>query len=335
MLSLHCQLQHPITLRVDLKVQGLTVLLGRSGAGKSTLLRALVGLLPGKVSPWGDLPTEQRPIGYLPQGYALFPHLRIWQNVAYSLDGTRAHRRAQALALLERVGLPSHADLYPHHLSGGQKQRVALARALARKPQLLLLDEPTSALDAQTRDEMIETLVQESRDFHIPMLVVTHDLGISRRAQYMGVLRAGELVAQGNPAELFARPPDPQTAQLLGVDNFFSARILQVKTPGIYVAGTADWQLTVCGPAGLGMGQEVLLGIRGEQLRLASGGENELTFALQECWNDGIWIRFRCVSPFPLQGCTLDPLVMASEQTFLKIKIPQEHLLLWNNQTTS
>ena len=138
LLEVHYRLNRPVRLEARFRVRGFTVLLGQSGAGKTSLLKALAGLLPAEGTPFGGLPPERRPVGYLPQDLALFPHMTAWENVAFPLKGR--DRKARALALLERVGLLEHAHKRPGELSGGQRQRVALARALARKPELLLLD---------------------------------------------------------------------------------------------------------------------------------------------------------------------------------------------------
>src|SRR5487761_1957474 len=134
-MKISARLQRPLVLDVDFTVEGFTVLLGRSGVGKTTLLKALAGLVPAQCAPFGRLAPGQRPVGYLPQGFALFPHLACWRNVAYGLE--KGAGRREAVALLARFGMADFADRMPHTLSGGEQQRVALARALAHKPQLL------------------------------------------------------------------------------------------------------------------------------------------------------------------------------------------------------
>jgi molybdate transport system ATP-binding protein len=138
-LEVHYRLRWPIALEARFQIRGFTALLGESGVGKTTLLKALCGLIPAEGTPYSGLPPEKRPVGYLPQDLALFPHMTALENVAFPLSG---RGKGEALALLARVGLLEHAHKRPQALSGGQRQRVALARALARKPELLLLDEP-------------------------------------------------------------------------------------------------------------------------------------------------------------------------------------------------
>jgi ABC-type Fe3+/spermidine/putrescine transport system ATPase subunit len=220
----------PIALDVDFELHGFTALLGASGEGKTTVLKALAGLVPSHGEPFGTLPPQRRPIGYLPQGYAVFPHLRAWENVAYAFGGRlRAHRQA-ALDLLQSVGLAQQAELRPGQLSGGQQQRVALARALARAPQLLLLDEPTSALDASTRDEVMAELVARMHRLGIPALAATHDAGLAAMADWVVLLAGREVIQQGPPAEVFSHPRSAAAAALLGLRNRFDAQVLRHDT---------------------------------------------------------------------------------------------------------
>jgi len=228
-MSLHVKLhiRLPIALDANFEVRGFTALLGASGEGKSTVLKALAGLVPSQGEPFAALPPQRRPVGYLPQGYALFPHLRAWENVAYALGGKLAAQRQAAIGLLQSVGLASQIDLRPSQLSGGQQQRVALARALARSPQLLLLDEPTSALDTTTRDDIMAELVSRMHQLCIPALAATHDAGLAAMADWVVLLSERRVIQQGPPAEVFARPVSVAAAALLGVRNRFAARVLR------------------------------------------------------------------------------------------------------------
>lgn len=206
-------------------------LAGPSGAGKTSLLRIVAGLArpqDGLVACGGetwldtargvDLPPERRRCGYVFQEYALFPHLRAWQNVAYPLrELARGERRRRALELLDRFGLGERADARPRTLSGGERQRVALARALARRPAALLLDEPLSALDPRTRAAAARELGAVLRESGVPALLVTHDFGeAALLATTVGVIDGGRVVQMGDPAELAARPASPFVADLTG-----------------------------------------------------------------------------------------------------------------------
>lgn len=223
----------PVKLDVHFQVEGFTVVLGRSGEGKTSLLKAIAGLLPARGQPFAGLPPERRPVGYLPQHYALFPHLRVWQNVAFPLRGRRADKRRRALELLERVGIAHLADRYPHELSGGQKQRVALVRALAREPQLLLLDEPTSALDPSTREEVMREVASLIRSTGTPVLAVSHDPVVARLADRVAVLSEGQIVQEGSAHQVFLSPTSPAVARLVGVSNLLEARVLETSPPWV------------------------------------------------------------------------------------------------------
>jgi molybdate transport system ATP-binding protein len=206
-------------------------LAGPSGAGKSSLLRVVAGLLRprrGRVECGGrvwldtergvDVAPERRGCGYVFQEYALFDHLRVWQNVAYGMDGVpRRERRAAALALLERFGVAGLAGERPRSLSGGERQRVALARALARRPAALLLDEPLSALDARTRASASRELASVLRTSGVPVLLVTHDFTeAALLGDEVGVIDGGRVVQRGTAAELAAAPASAFVADFSG-----------------------------------------------------------------------------------------------------------------------
>ena len=204
---------------------------GPSGAGKSTLLRVAAGLLrpdEGVVScgedVWldtsrgRDIAPEQRGCGYVFQDYALFGHLRVWQNVAYGLRRLpRATRRERAQELLASFGIAQLAEARPRTLSGGERQRVALARALAPQPRALLLDEPLSALDARTRASASRELAGVLRATGVPALLVTHDF---TEAAVLGdrvaVIDGGRIVQQGSAGELAASPASAFVADFTG-----------------------------------------------------------------------------------------------------------------------
>jgi molybdate transport system ATP-binding protein len=228
-----------LTLDVGLDAQpGETVvLLGPNGAGKTTLLRVLAGLLPldaGRVvvdrqvlddptsGAW--VPTERRPIGYVFQNHALFPHLSALENVAFGLRARGARRREadqQAQAWLERVGVAEHAGARPGALSGGQAQRVALARALVLEPRVLLLDEPLSALDATARVDTRRELRRQLEAHDGVRVVVTHDpVDAMTLADRVIVLEGGRVVQAGPLAELRERPRSRYVADLVGVNLY-------------------------------------------------------------------------------------------------------------------
>jgi molybdate transport system ATP-binding protein len=203
-------------------------LAGPSGAGKTSVLRVVAGLVRPErgrvvcgdevwldVTAGVDVAPERRRVGYVFQEYALFPHLRVWQNVAYPLRGDG--RRARALELLERFGIAGLADERPRTLSGGERQRVAVARALARKPAALLLDEPLSALDSRSRAAAGRELGAVLAEAGVPALLVTHDFTeAALLGTRVGVIDGGRIVQEGTAAELAAEPASAFVADFTG-----------------------------------------------------------------------------------------------------------------------
>jgi molybdate transport system ATP-binding protein len=218
-----------LDVALDLDERGL-VLVGPNGAGKTTVLLAIVGARRpsrGRISIAGDVlfdgaggidrATEERGLAYLPQDYALFPHLTAAGNVAFGLRGPRAERIKRARSLLDRLGVGSVADRHPGALSGGERQRVALARALAPSPRALLLDEPLAALDVESREHVRDFLVAELRAQRRPFIVIAHDReDIRAFAAPVAVLEQGRVVQQGELATVEAAPATSFAAHLLG-----------------------------------------------------------------------------------------------------------------------
>ena len=213
-------------------------LLGPSGSGKSTALKALAGFerpSSGRLYVGGrdvtDLPPYQRGLGVVVQQYALFPHMRVLDNVAFGLRAHRVRRPEvdrRVGEALEMVGMASFARRYPAELSGGQQQRIAIARALAIAPQVLLLDEPLSALDAQLRQDMIGELQGLRRDLpDVAMVYVTHDqVEALSLAERIVVMRDGRIVDAGIAGSLYRTPPSRFTATFLGDANLLPATVL-------------------------------------------------------------------------------------------------------------
>jgi len=230
-------------LRQSVVEFSVTALVGPSGCGKTTVLRCLAGLdFPqrGRMS-FGDeiwfdasrrinLRPQQRGIGYLFQEYALFPHLSVFDNIAFGLTSStgprplRRGRRTSRAGIRERVGqlleMLQLAELearYPHELSGGQQQRVALARTVAPRPRLLLLDEPLSALDSPTRADLRRELRGVLSEWAIPTIIVTHDPSeVTAFADHVVVLCDGRVRQQGTVAEVFQHPADAAVARIVG-----------------------------------------------------------------------------------------------------------------------
>ncbi|NVK22801.1 MAG: ABC transporter ATP-binding protein [Kangiellaceae bacterium] len=213
-------------------------LLGPSGCGKTTLLRAIAGLEPiydGQIIIHGNLcselermiPPEQRKLGLVFQDHALFPHLSIFDNVAFGLRKlNKKDKQARVLECLELVGLADLGERFPHQLSGGQQQRVALARTIAPKPRLILLDEPFSSLDTHLRRSLARELKELLKEQEIASLLVTHDQQEAfAMADYIGVMHQGHLLQWDTPYNLYHQPVDAQIASFIGEGHFIAGII--------------------------------------------------------------------------------------------------------------
>jgi molybdate transport system ATP-binding protein len=224
----------------------ITILFGPSGSGKTTVLRCISGLErlnAGKVifrdQDWTSLPPQRRPLGFLFQDYALFPHLRVRENIAYGTRG-RSEIVDRVAAMLK---VSDVLDRNPLELSGGQQQRVALARVLAREPELLLLDEPLSALDAATRDHVRSELAQLLRSLRIPAIVVTHDwVDALTLGDWMIVMAGGRILQTGPPQEVFTRPQHREVAAAVGVETVATGCLLS-RANGVAMLAIGSAQL--------------------------------------------------------------------------------------------
>ncbi len=210
----------------------MLALLGESGCGKTTTLRMIAGFetpTSGKVIVDGkelgpNVPAYKRNIGIFFQNYALFPHMSVYDNVAFGLRMRRVppeETRKRVDKALAMVRLPDLGDEYPRRLSGGQQQRVALARALVTRPQILLLDEPLSNLDAKLRVEMQVEIKRIQRELGITTIIVTHDQEEAvSLAHRVAVMRHGEIMQLGTPEEVFDHPSSPFVADFMGFQTF-------------------------------------------------------------------------------------------------------------------
>ncbi|MEM9431066.1 MAG: ABC transporter ATP-binding protein [Pseudomonadota bacterium] len=249
----------------------LTALLGPSGCGKTTLLRMIAGLeapSQGAILLGADditaEPAHKRRFGMVFQSFALFPHLSVRDNVAYSLTISgvaKAEAAATAERLLDLVRLSGYGDRRIGALSGGQRQRVAIARALAQEPQVFLLDEPMSALDAKLREEMQVELRLLQQRLGITTIVVTHD---QREAMTMAdqivVMSNGRVEQVGPPQEIYHKPGNAFVAEFIGKANFFDGA---AEAGGVRVAGTLLETET-----GFRAGSDVRVAIRPERISL-------------------------------------------------------------------
>ena len=258
-------------------------LLGPSGSGKSTLLRLIAGfkrarsgqLLVDGVDISGQ-PPWQRNIGMVFQSYALWPHLTVWDNVAFGLVERRVDKatiRARVGAALELVGLHDFGARRPNQLSGGQQQRVALARTIVIEPQVLLLDEPLSNLDKTLRVQMRQELLALQRRLGITTIFVTHDQEEAMStADRMAVLDQGVVQQVGTPAELYDDPANAFVAGFVGTTNLLPARVLECRDGRVRVEVAALGTIELPLRADAAAAGEARLSLRPHALQLGAAG---------------------------------------------------------------
>ena len=268
-----------VSFRVD--EGAFYTLLGPSGCGKTTTLRCVAGLERpegGTVVIAGDavsggggfVPPHKRDIGMVFQSYAIWPHMTVFDNVAFPLKvgkekvsrGEIATRVGEVLDVVQLMGLEGRLAT---QLSGGQQQRLALARALVRRPKLLLLDEPLSNLDAKLRERMRWELKELQRRTGVTFVYVTHDqaeaLSMSNR---LAVLEQGKIVQEGTPREIYQRPASAFVANFVGATTFIGARVVDGR--GVLETPLGDRPVTAACPPGVSAGDQVTLAIRPENV---------------------------------------------------------------------
>jgi len=261
-------------------------LLGPSGCGKTTLLRMIAGFETpdsGTIAIDGEamnaVPPHLRPTNMVFQSYAIFPHLNVFDNIAYGLRKLRLPKeilRAKVEAMLATVRLEGLGGRAADQLSGGQRQRVALARALVREPKILLLDEPLGALDKRLRETMQVELRAIQRKVGITFLLVTHDqeeaLSLSDR---IAVMHQGRILQVADPRTLYERPNCREVADFIGEMNFFHATVRQIEGGSATVNAGLLGLITL--PAanlasGIKVDDHILLAIRPEHVQFAASG---------------------------------------------------------------
>jgi putrescine transport system ATP-binding protein len=254
---------------LDIPKGEIFALLGSSGCGKSTLLRMLAGFetpTSGVIYLGGrdiaTFPPYERPINMMFQSYALFPHLTVWENIAFGLRrmGMPKDEMAQRVdEMLDLVQLEPYAQRKPHQLSGGQQQRVALARSLARKPQLLLLDEPLGALDRKLREQTQFELVNIIESIGVTCVMVTHDQDEAMTmANRIAIMSKGQILQLGGPREVYETPNCRFVADFIGDVNLLDGTLTvdkpdhcEITTPqtvvrvGHGITGTEGMQISV------------------------------------------------------------------------------------------
>lgn len=331
---------------LDIEKGELFCLLGASGCGKSTLLRLLAGFEPptkGTIEIDGQdmagVAPADRPVNFMFQSYALFPHMSVANNIGYGLR--RAGMRGAELAervdsLLKLVRLHKLGGRKPHQLSGGQRQRVALARALARRPKLLLLDEPLAALDKKLREDTQFELVDIQEKLGTTFIVVTHDQEEAMTlAGRIGIMDAGQLVQVDAPRRLYERPKSSFVADFLGTISFVDGVVASRDKTSITIGG----DLNICAACGddLPVGAAVKLAIRPEKINLSrskSGDVNEIEVVVEDLAYLGFATNYRVKTAsgqmFKLQQQqrrSLDPPLSWDEKGYVHFD-PQDVIVL-------
>ena len=285
---------------LDVAPGEFVTLLGPSGCGKTTTLRMIAGFgVPdsGRILIGGDDVTyaavSARNIGFVFQNYALFPHLSIFENVAYGLRvrGQRENEIRRAVGeVLEMVGLAGYEQQFSSQLSGGEQQRVALARAIVIRPRVLLFDEPLSNLDARLRVQMRDEIRDLQKRLAITTVYVTHDqeeaMAVSDR---IGVMNQGSIVQLGSAEDLYYRPASEFVARFVGKVNLVPGRI--VAAAGRLRVETLGTQLLVANPLpGLGAGDRVLVVLRPEAIGVSAAVEKHMDKSMDGCRDDPLSI---------------------------------------------
>lgn len=267
----------PAVAGVDLDIpeRAFTTLLGPSGCGKTTILRMIAGFeTPDAGSltldgvPLAGVPPERRPVNTVFQSYALFPHLSVFENVAFSLrlKSGVGNLEGKVRRALEAVHMAAFGDRLPHQLSGGQQQRVAVARAIVAEPLLLLLDEPLSALDRKMRAHLQIELKDLQRRLGIAFVYVTHDQEEAfALSDVVVVMNKGRIVQKAEPRTIYARPADSFVADFIGGAALVRGRIAGAAA-GAAAIDTPLGRVETGAVDGLAAGQEAMLVLRPEGL---------------------------------------------------------------------
>jgi iron(III) transport system ATP-binding protein len=274
-------------------------LLGPSGCGKTTTLRCIAGLEKadeGEIIVAGErvfsassrtfVPAYRRPIGMVFQSYAIWPHMTVFENVAFPLRVAKQkisndEIRRKVMTAVEHVELGGYQDRMATQLSGGQQQRLALARALVREPKVLLLDEPLSNLDAKLRERMRVELRELQRRLGITTLYVTHDqIEALSMSNVIAVMSAGVTVQEGTPREIYLQPRSKFVAQFIGSTNQITGQVTNCGSDGIGIVRTEEGEISCGILTELRAGDKVVVVVRPESIVLhqkkPSHGENIL-----------------------------------------------------------
>jgi len=262
------------------------VLLGPSGGGKTTLLRSIGGFIrpdSGTVEIKGknvdNLPPDKRPTSMVFQGFALFPHMTVNDNIGYGLKLKSIDKdiiSEKVTKMMDLVGLSGLSDRKPHELSGGQQQRVQLARALILENDVLLLDEPLSALDAQLRKDMCIELKRLQKTVGISFVHVTHNQEEAMSvADRIAIIADGEMVEQGTPKEIYSNPKKKFTAEFIGEKNILNGVVIDFSKSKILVNIEKDEIEVANNNYAISKNQKISLSIKSESIEITKGSANK------------------------------------------------------------
>ncbi len=280
------------SLDLSLNLQNeLTVLFGPSGSGKSATLRSIAGWMEldsGMIRVNGtvcfdkkrgiNLPIHRRRIGYVLQEPSLFPHMTLFENIAYGASGLpTGERKYKILHMIERMGLNGLEDHFPSQISGGQKQRAALARALIASPLLFLLDEPFASLDTPVREKLRLDLLRIRKEDNIPIIFVTHDVDEAFVvAEEIVVLNEGKVEQRGGKEDIFYRPQTPNVAKFFGAKNIFRGKIQEIRPEKREMRVWVEekgFRAVIPHRQGAVIGERVLFCIRPEEIMILKEGK--------------------------------------------------------------
>lgn len=345
-------------LAVDFSIdREILSVLGPSGSGKTMTLQCIAGLvrpdegyiaLNGKVlfdsEKHVDLTPQMRKIGFVFQHYALFPHMRVRENIAYGIQGlTKKESDARVDLLLEKMHIQGLGYRYPRQISSGQQQRAALARALAAEPELLLLDEPFSALDTVRKERLELELAELQSTYNGNMLLVTHDLAQGYKlGSRMAIFDSGKIIQFGYKDEVISAPANRLVARLTGFKNLLEGTVTRVEAGNVQVmVPELGGELRAVNSRAdrLKINQAVTIGIRQEYISLAGGeGENVFAFIVDKVIVGVTSINYRMRACRPsAQPCYLETSLTKSTGTLIEpgkqfhVYLPPEHITIMNS----
>lgn len=287
-------------------------ILGPSGSGKTTTMMMVSGFVyptSGTIQIGeknvADLPPQKRDLGMVFQNYAVFPHLSVFENVAFPLRVRKTPKdvlKASVQEALELVKLGEFAERMPKQLSGGQQQRVALARALVFKPSVLLMDEPLGALDKKLRDHMQTEIRRIHQRLGVTVIYVTHDQGEAlTMSDRIAIMNDGRIEQIGSPSDLYDRPNTKFVADFLGDTNFIAGKLVDVSGDRGTVQANGTWSFSgVLSDPSLRPGASVVVGVRPEKIHVADANEkptNTCTATVSEVVYSGDVTRYEVRGP--------------------------------------